>query len=256
MQIKSNKQTSLSISSYENLISAESMPISESPNRKRSPSLNQRANNFKQINLSHSNANHKNAAGNSKPSQFSQLLTPPKKISHELYNSVISPEKTPNSIKSFKYMKKPKSKKRGPKSKPQAPEKNTQEIFTKFRKLFSNFELKTQTMAKDFENLSKELMKRMRLFNESKTRFQKSSETSQQIELTIDRNHQRIQRLSDAVKWAKQKDFTQKVHRQTLRRKLGADKEWLPFKTKKQVLKENLDLFKGFYQKKQIYIER
>ena len=128
-------------------------------------------------------------------------------------------------------------------------------IFAKFRELFGNFEKKTQMMTRDFESLSKELMERMEVFNQSKFRFQKASDMIQQIEMNIDQNHSQIQKFSEALKWSKKKDFTDKNNRQILRKKLGKDKTWLPFKTKKQVLKENLELFKGYYQKKQIMLE-
>jgi hypothetical protein len=244
-----------STSSYENLISAESGPLSQSP-----------PHTYAQPEQYHSNghmmkpqpsllANHKNELNpHIEPGKFNVDGTPHSQaVQHplDLYDSVINPKKSPSSIKSFNY---PKKKKRGGNG--DEFQKESIIIFAKFRKLFTNFENKTNMMAKDFENLSNELMERMEVFNQSKLRFDQITETTNKIEMNIDQNHLKIQKFSDALKWTRGKDFSEKRNRQHLRKKLGDEKHWLPFKSKKQVLKENLELFKGFYQKKHLMLER
>lgn len=254
MQKVTNDEEISSGSSYENLISAESYPLSTSPAQPLSniPNSSNTAPKMRPEAPLKPNKNDLNP----NPSKFQSIATPQRKgIVHakELYESVISPQKSVSSIKSFKYAK---SKGKKPGKVANEFQRESIIIFAKFRKLFSNFEQKTNLMAKDFEDLSKELMERMEVFNQSKQRFDLAQATSNRIEMSIDQNHLKIQKLSDALKWSRGRDFSDKSNRQVLRKKLGPEKEWLPFKTKKQVHKENLDLFKGHYQKRQIILER
>jgi hypothetical protein len=258
METKLQKQLESSLSSYENLISEDSMRLSRnSPNYFDTPDII----NKQQEKSLYDPKKHEYIKNGIRQPTDSNLISSEvssRRVSKggDLYDSVISPKKSPNSIKSFKFSGKSKKTKKTFSKKETNSAKESQVIFQKFRELFRNFEEKTQMMAKDFENLSKELMERMQVFNNSKIRYQKASDSTHKIELAIDNNHQKIQKLSEALKWAKGKNFAEKQNRQILRKKIKEDSTWLPFKTKKQVLKENLDLFKGYYQKKQILQER
>ena len=111
-------------------------------------------------------------------------------------------------------------------------------------------------MIDDFESLSSELEERMAVFSKTQKIFQDTQQLGNRVEHSIDHNHLYIQKLSDILKFVKEKNIQELKDRSLLKKKSGEDISWMPFKSKRQILEENLNMFRQFYYKKQAELER